>query len=74
MSRASSNTSKFRVSELTVRRENGDKDTLYLCTGCAESTADFLTILRRRRYNTTCDRCGKSAGSVALDQRLTRGW
>ena len=70
----SKQTSKFRVRELKVRRENGDLDTLYLCGDCEESTSDFLKVLKRRLYDTRCERCGKTEGDVALDLRVKRGF
>ena len=65
---------KFVVRELKVRRENGDVDVLYLCDDCATTTGDFLKILKRRRYDTSCDRCGDSADSRALKIRMERGY
>jgi len=62
----------WRVRALTIRRENGDRDTLYLCTDCEPSIADFAKVLKRRIYNTDCDRCGQSEGQREQAARIGR--
>jgi hypothetical protein len=51
----------MKVYEARVERENGDEDTVYLCTGCLPAVDTFLTVLSTRRAKTSrCDRCGVS--------------
>lgn len=47
------------VFELSVVRENGDADVVFLCLACQGTTRDFLRITRKRRCGSSvCDRCG----------------
>jgi hypothetical protein len=65
---------KYRhVKELkTKNRETGELHTYYLCTRCISSIADFVRILRRRRYDSRCDRCAWSQGQADQDATIGR--
>lgn len=63
---------RFFVSELRVKRENGDLDVVYLCNECEPTTTDFLRVMKRRRYDTSCDRCGRSRSDADRDFALGR--
>lgn len=43
-----------------IRRENKDRDVLYLCRECSLTIDDFATITKRVKHqdNGVCDRCG----------------
>lgn len=59
------------VRELKTRNlEDGSAHTYYLCADCESTIGDFLKVLKRRHYDTSCDRCGKSNESAKLEQRL----
>ena len=45
------------VRELTIRRENDDRDTLHLCDDCASSIADYCAVLKRKKIAGRCERC-----------------
>jgi DNA-directed RNA polymerase subunit RPC12/RpoP len=49
------------IFELEIERENGDRDTLYLCVDCKNTTSDFARVLKTRRSMSRCDRCEASA-------------
>lgn len=47
------------VYAVMIARENGDTDTLYLCTDCLPSINDFAKVLKKKRVKSDdCDRCG----------------
>lgn len=46
------------VYEVVIERENGDRDTLYLCDNCLTSVDDYATRLKQTVTIGDCERCG----------------
>jgi len=49
----------FAPREYRVRRENGDLDTLVLCSDCRTTIDDFATVLSNKPSSGSCDRYGR---------------
>lgn len=45
--------------QVTIERENGDKDVLILCGPCVPTIADYCKVLAKKVVAGTCERCGE---------------
>lgn len=52
----------YRNVEVTIEREDGERDTLHLCDDCRTSITDYARTISIRDSSSSCDRCGRKSG------------